>query len=123
VCNPKVGPEISRDQRGAFDAEQDCHRQHGSGRIDKLGKLCVVFLALSLAGFSAAQLVQIGPDARHYCAKVEHIKANLHVPSSAQLTGHVEDESGAPFKNSLVELRRYVSEARQVRAANILHRF
>jgi hypothetical protein len=81
-------------------------------------KLCVVFLALGLAGLSAAQLVQIGPDDRHYCAKVEHIKPNLHVPSSVQLTGHVEDESGAPFKNSLVELRRYVSEARQVPAAN-----
>jgi hypothetical protein len=80
--------------------------------------VCVAFLAIGLAGSGAGQLVQIGPNDRHYCTNVEHIKANLHLPSSVQLTGHVEDETGAPFKNSRIELRRYVSEARQVRTAN-----
>jgi 5-hydroxyisourate hydrolase-like protein (transthyretin family) len=79
---------------------------------------CAAFLALSLASPSAAQIVQIGSNDRHYCANVEHIKANLHMPSSVQLMGHVEDETGAPFKNSRIELRRYVSEVRQVRFAN-----
>jgi 5-hydroxyisourate hydrolase-like protein (transthyretin family) len=76
------------------------------------------FLVIALAGSAAGQLVQIGPNDPHYCTNVEHIKANLHVPSSIQLTGHVEDETGAPFKNSRIELRRYASEARQVRTAN-----
>jgi hypothetical protein len=49
---------------------------------------------------------------------VEHIKPNLHVPSSVQLTGHIEDETVAPFKNSRIELRRYISDVRQVRTAN-----
>jgi 5-hydroxyisourate hydrolase-like protein (transthyretin family) len=59
----------------------------------------------------------VRPNDPPNCANVEHIKANLHVPSSVQLKGHVEDETGAPFKNSPIELRRYVSEAKQVLAA------
>src|SRR4051812_8594103 len=79
---------------------------------------CVALLALGLAGSCAAQLIQLGSNDPHYCADIEHIKPNLHVPSSVDLTGHVEDESGAPFKNNRIELRRFVSEARQVRTAN-----
>ena len=78
---------------------------------------CVVFLVLALAVSGTGQLIQIGPDDSHYCTNVEHIKANLHVPSSVQLTGHLEDQSGAPIKNSHIELRRYISEAKQVRTA------
>jgi carboxypeptidase family protein len=78
----------------------------------------MALVAVGLAGFGSAQLVQIGTDDRHYCEKVEYIKANLHISSSLQLSGHVQDETGTPFKNSRVELRHYVSEVRQVRAAN-----
>jgi hypothetical protein len=79
---------------------------------------CVALLALGLAGSGAAQLIQFGSNDPRYFADVEHIKANLHVPSSVELTGHVEDETGAPFKHNRIELRRFVSQARQVRTAN-----
>ena len=78
----------------------------------------MAFLAICLADSSAAQLVQIGPNDRHRCANLEHLKANLHIPSSVQLSGHVEDDTGAPFKNSRIELRRYISETRQVGVVN-----
>ena len=80
-------------------------------------RMDLAVLAICLAGTGAAQLVQTDPNDSRYCANVEHIKANLH-PSSVQLSGHVEDETGAPFKNTRIELRRYISEARQVGVAN-----
>lgn len=72
-----------------------------------------VLLALSTA--LAAQLVTVpdepDPD---YCLEVEHIRANLHVPSPANVVGRILDQTGAPLKDSRVELRRYVSEREQI---------
>jgi Carboxypeptidase regulatory-like domain len=59
--------------------------------------------------------VEVFPvDAAEHCRRVEHIEPNLHVSRVAQLLGRIFDESGAPFPNSRVELRRYASEAEQV---------
>lgn len=78
--------------------------------------LLTIGLLLALAAPVAAQLVVTGPADPDYCFEVEHIKANLHASRSAHVAGRIFDASGAAFKDSRVELRRYVSEREQVLA-------
>ena len=75
-------------------------------------KLFVVFLVAAVAP-AFAQLAQIGPTDPNYCDNVEHVKPNLALSRTTQLSGRVIDASGAPFENSIVELRLFVSESRQ----------
>jgi hypothetical protein len=81
-------------------------------------KLCVVFLAFGLADFSAAQLVQIGPDESPLLheGRTHKGKPTRTILGSANRTRRRRERCAV--KKSLLELRRYVSEARQVRAAN-----
>jgi hypothetical protein len=59
------------------------------------------------------QLVNAGPPDPHYCYQVEHVKPNLILSRATHLSGQIIDASGAPLENSPVELRLYVTEARQ----------
>jgi Carboxypeptidase regulatory-like domain len=61
---------------------------------------------------SRGQVVQIGPVNSNYCADLK-VKPNLHVQSSVRVKGKITDRTGDPFKNSSVELRRYLSETKQ----------
>lgn len=73
-----------------------------------------LFAAVSMS--ASAQLVSVGPPGEtreHYCAKVEKLKPNLVLSSTTRLSGQIIDGSGAPFKNSVVELRIYISELQQ----------
>jgi hypothetical protein len=75
-----------------------------------------IFFIAALATVSA-QLVHVGPTnetAQQYCSRVERIKPNLVLSGATQLSGRIIDQTGAPFKNSVVELRLYVSESLQI---------
>jgi hypothetical protein len=61
-----------------------------------------------------AQLVQIGPNNSHYCDNIEQVKPNLVLSRATHLDGRIIDQTGAPFKSSLVELRLYKSESKQI---------
>jgi hypothetical protein len=49
-----------------------------------------------------------------YCSQVEPIRPNLKLSDDTNVRGHVTDETTAPFKHSPVELRRFISETKQV---------
>jgi hypothetical protein len=76
-------------------------------------KFLAVFFVLAVAP-AFAQLVQIGPNDPHYCDKIEHVNPNLVLSRPTHLDGRIIDETGAPFKNSFVELRLYESESKQI---------
>lgn len=85
-----------------------------------------LILALSLLGLLAigavAQLVQLGPKSeslRDYCARVEPLRPNLLLREDSQITGRVSDQSGDVFRNSRIELRRFVSSTNQVLVKNV----
>lgn len=71
-------------------------------------------ILLFVTAVASAQIVFIGPPDPDYCAKVEHIKPNLKLSGRVQLKGKISDQTGAPFKDSRVELRNYVSETVQL---------
>jgi hypothetical protein len=69
-------------------------------------------LALLLGTVTSAfgQLVQVGPPDQGYCDKVEHVNPNLVLSQATHLSGRIVDQTGAPFVNSVVELRLYKSQ-------------
>jgi len=76
--------------------------------------LAAVLFLCSVA--TSAQLAIVGRDDPNYCANLR-VKPNLHLPASLKLKGKVTDQTGVPFKNSPVTLRRYVSETEQTTIA------
>lgn len=79
-----------------------------------MSHLTVVVLALVLTGGARPQVVQIGPPDPHFCEEVERIKPNLILKEQTRLSGRITDQTAAPFQQSVVELRRYFSAAKQV---------
>jgi hypothetical protein len=73
----------------------------------------VLLLAAAL-GTMSAQVVQIGPNDPDYCYKIETIQPNLVVRGTTHVIGSVSDQSGGVMPNSRVELRRYISQRKQV---------
>jgi len=67
-----------------------------------------------LPGLVFAQLVQIGPNDPDYCYKIEKIHPNLELRNQVHVVGTLQDQSGAPFVGSRVELRKYFSQRKQV---------
>jgi hypothetical protein len=53
------------------------------------------------------------PSDAKYCAAVEPLRPNLVLTRDTAIRGRVIDQSGAPLQNSPIELRRFVSEAKQ----------
>jgi 5-hydroxyisourate hydrolase-like protein (transthyretin family) len=79
-----------------------------------------IFVAL-LIGFvqTTASDVRLHAQAVHICCTAEdcknrHVKPNLRLVSPTHLSGVLADASGAPFKRSKVELRRWISTTDQV---------
>jgi len=73
-----------------------------------------IFLIVMLAGTAFAQLVRIGPNDPNYCYEVEKILPNLEVRDQVHVVGTVRDQTTAPLTSSRVELRRYISQRKQV---------
>ena len=71
-------------------------------------------LAVLTAFPALAQLVQTGPDDPNYCYKVEKISPNLRLSKLTLISGTIKDQTLAPFPNSRVELRKYISDRQQL---------
>jgi carboxypeptidase family protein len=76
-------------------------------------KMAVLLVAM-LAGSVVAQLVQIGPNDPDYCYKVEKIRPNLELHDEVRIVGTIRDQTTAPLTSSRVELRKYISQRKQV---------
>lgn len=63
-----------------------------------------IVLMLAITGWS--QMPQPGPDV----CQDERVPVNLHVLTDTHLQGRITDASGATFKHSKVEIRRYDSK-------------
>lgn len=61
-----------------------------------------------------AQLVQTGPNDPNYCYDVEVIRPNLDLRDQVHVVGTIRDQTTAPLTSSRVELRRYISQRKQV---------
>ncbi len=61
-----------------------------------------------------AQVVQIGPNDPDYCYKIETIRPNLVLREEVHIVGTVKDQTSAPLQNSRMELRKYISQRKQV---------
>jgi hypothetical protein len=72
------------------------------------------FLVAMLAGHVLAQLVQVGPNDPNYCYEIEKIRPNLELRYQVHFIGSVQDQTTAPFANSRIELRKYISERKQI---------
>src|SRR5215831_9702276 len=79
-----------------------------------MNPIAVVVVALALTGRAHSQVVQIGPPDPHFCDKIERIKPNLIIKTKTRVSGQITDEANAPFRQSMVELRRYLSAVKQV---------
>jgi hypothetical protein len=75
---------------------------------------CLLFLATATS--AQCQLVSIappGPPDPHYCDRIK-VEPNLTIEKDADVRGRVVDATGAPFSNSPVELRIFLSPTKQV---------
>jgi len=84
--------------------------------------MLAVSLLNSLAIGAAAQLVQVGPKGeslRDYCARVEPLHPNLVLREDSQIAGRISDQSRDVFRNSRIELRRFVSSTKQTLVKNV----
>ena len=80
------------------------------------------FLLLGMfVGAADSQVVVIGKDGKsgpppsdpEYCACVEPLRPNLILKEDTAVKGRVTDQTTAPFKNSPIELRRFISAVKQ----------
>jgi hypothetical protein len=87
------------------------------------GATAILFLfVLRLLPGAHGQVVVLEPDGKsgpphstpEYCSQVEPIRPNLKLSDDTNVRVHVTDETTAPFKHSPVELRRFISETKQV---------
>ena len=83
--------------------------------IIKIAVLCL-FVAATVA---RCQVVQIGPPDPHYCYKLT-LYPNLVLQQDARISGRLVDQTGAPFQNSPVELRLYISATKQSAVTNAM---
>ena len=88
-------------------------------------KRILAALVLSLLWFvnvGHGQVVEVGADGKartpqatsEYCTQVEPIRANLRLTRDTRVRGRVTDVTTAPFQNSPMELRRFISSVKQV---------
>ena len=76
------------------------------------------FAVFVAATFARCQLVEIGPPDPHYCEKLK-VAPNLVVKQDARISGRLIDQTGAPFQDSPVELRLYISPIQQSVVAEV----
>ena len=73
-----------------------------------------VLLLATVLGAVPIQGNQIGPSDPEYCYRIETIRPNLILREVVHLAGSIRDQTGAPLKNSPIELRKYISQRKQV---------
>jgi hypothetical protein len=86
------------------------------------GSIITAILLLVLLGNGRGQVVVIGPDGksgpppatREYCLSMEAISPNLKIAHDTTVRGRISDQSTAPLSHSPVQLRRFISESKQV---------
>jgi len=76
-------------------------------------RMAALLIAI-VAGSVFAQRVQSGPTDPNYCYDVEVIHPNLELRDQVQVVGTIKDQTTAPLTSSRVELRRYISQRKQV---------
>lgn len=95
----------------------------------KCAVVSATFVLLCLVAAAAqGQVVVIGPDGKsgppsgnpEYCAAVEPLRPNLVLTVDTTVRGRVVDQTTAPLKDSPIELRRFISEAKQQRVKKVL---
>jgi hypothetical protein len=80
------------------------------------------FLLWLFVGSAHSQVVVTGPDGRsgappnnpEYCAAVEPLRPSLILTADTNVRGRVTDQTTAPLRDSRIELRRFISAAKQV---------
>ena len=80
-----------------------------------------LLLGLLLDGANG-QVVVVGADGKsglplatsEYCSQVEPLQPNLKLSVDTSVRGRVTDQTTAPLRNSAIELKRFVSETKQV---------
>jgi len=72
-------------------------------------------LLLLLSPVALGQVVFVGkqPD-KDYCHKIETIRPNLELQEPTHILGRVTDIMGAPLMKSRLELRKYISQRKQI---------
>ena len=73
-----------------------------------------VLIAAMLAGPVFAQLLHVGANDPDYCYEVKKIRPNLELRDQVRVVGTIRDQTTAPLMSSRVELRRYISQRKQV---------
>jgi hypothetical protein len=99
----------------------------GIGRLDiirsmKRAVAAPILFLVWLSNGALGQVVVVGPHGKsgpppptsEYCSQVEAIQPNLKLTADTRIRGKVTDQTTAPFRNSPIELRRFVSQAKQV---------
>jgi hypothetical protein len=85
-------------------------------------RVAVTFVQFTmLISVARSQVVEVGHDGKgrpldgspEYCASVEPLRPNLVLSTGTAVQGRVTDQTRAPFKNSPVGLRRFISETKQ----------
>jgi hypothetical protein len=86
------------------------------------GSVITVALLLGVLGRAHGQVVVIDPDGksgpppatRENCLSMETIAPNLKLAQDTVVRGKISDQSTFPLAHSPVELRRFISESKQV---------
>jgi hypothetical protein len=87
------------------------------------------FLVLCMFAATAyGQVVVIGPDGKskppsgnpEYCAAVEPLRPNLVLALDTTVRGRVIDQTTFPLRDSPIELRRFISEAKQQKVKKLM---
>jgi hypothetical protein len=84
-------------------------------------------LTFSLLNGTHSQVVAAGPDGKSgpppsspdYCSQIEPIRPNLKLRDDTTVRGHVTDQTTAPLQHSPAELRRFISQTKQVTVKKI----
>jgi hypothetical protein len=85
-------------------------------------RIATAFLWLASGVILHGQTVMLDSNGRQYplpssaeeCALWEPLKPNLVLSSDTAIHGTIRDQSAAPFSNSPIQLRKYLSETKQV---------
>jgi hypothetical protein len=79
----------------------------------------VALFVFALAAVAHCQLVQIGTPDAHHCERLK-VKPNLILEQDADIAGRLNDGSGAPFRDSPIELRLFISPTKQTNTKSVL---
>jgi hypothetical protein len=82
----------------------------------------VSLLGLLASGYGQVVVIESGPPpaTREYCLSMETLAPNLKLAQDTAVRGKISDQANAPLTHSPVELRRFISESKQVTVKKVL---